>query len=307
MILNLITSLFLSVAIICFLGLSPKQIADDLVIITTRKETLREKAQQLRTGKKKKSLGERLIYTQNALNAMGKGDRFALVVCASLVLMTVGVVVGVMINNVFLIPTFAAFFAIIPFIYVKNSLEQYEKHISDELGIALSTITTAYERSGNLITAVKENLPSIKPPLKEHFTSFISDATIINSNAGQAIRNLRKKVDNAVFHEWCDALIQCESDNTLRDTLQPIVSKLGDIRIVNSELSSMMAAVRMEYYTMVGLVIGNIPLMYLLNKDWFHTLIFETPGKITLGVCGIVIFVTYLFLLKFTKPVEYKG
>lgn len=307
MILNLITSLFLSVAIICFLGLSPKQIADDLVIITTRKETLREKAHQLRTGKKKKSLGERLIYTQNALNAMGKGDRFALVVCASLVLMTVGVVVGVMINNVFLIPTFAAFFAIIPFIYVKNSLEQYEKHISDELGIALSTITTAYERSGNLITAVKENLPSIKPPLKEHFASFISDATIINSNAGQAIRNLRKKVDNAVFHEWCDALIQCESDNTLRDTLQPIVSKLGDIRIVNSELSSMMAAVRMEYYTMVGLVIGNIPLMYLLNKDWFHTLIFETPGKITLGVCGIVIFVTYLFLLKFTKPVEYKG
>ena len=57
----------------------------------------------------------------------------------------------------------------------------------------------------------------------------------------------------------------------------------------------MMSAVRTEYYTMVGLVVGNIPLLYVLNKDWFHTLIFETPGKIVLGVCGIVIVVTYFF------------
>ena len=57
---------------------------------------------------------------------------------------------------------------------------------------------------------------------------------------------------------------------------------------------------------MVGLVVGNIPLLYVLNKDWFHTLIFETPGKIVLGICGIVIVVTYFFMLKFTKPVEFK-
>ena len=66
-------------------------------------------------------------------------------------------------------------------------------------------------------------------------------------------------------------------------------------------------AVRAEYYTMVGLVVGNIPLLYVLNKDWFHTLIYETPGKIVLGICGIVIVVTYFFLMKFTKPVEYKA
>lgn len=76
---------------------------------------------------------------------------------------------------------------------------------------------------------------------------------------------------------------------------------------MNSELSTLMASARMEYYTIVGLVIGNIPLLYVLNKDWFHTLVFETPGKIVLGICGAVIFVTYLFMLKFTKPVTYKA
>ena len=307
MILRLITSLFLSVAIICFLDLTPKQIADDLLSLTVRKESLRERARALRSGKKKKSLGERLIYTQDALNAMGKGDRFAAIVCASLLLMTGGAVLGVLINNVFLIPALSAFFAIIPFVYVRNSLAKYEKHIKEELEITLQIITTSYIRSENIMAAVKENINDIKPPLQKHFTAFLSDVTYINSDISQAIRNLRKKVDDEIFHEWCDALIQCESDSTLKDNLQPIIAKLADVRLVNSELSSMMAAVRMEYYTMVGLVVGNIPLLYVLNKDWYHTLIYELPGKITLGVCGAVIFVTYLFLLKFTKPIEYKG
>lgn len=306
MILNMITSLFLIVAIICFLNLTPKTIADDLLILTTPKESIREKAHYLRTGKKKKSLGQRLIYTQEALEAMGKGNQFSLVVCASLILMAAGAVIGILINNVFLIPTFAAFFAIAPFVYVRNSLAHYEKHINDELNIALSIITTSYCRSDNIITAVKENIPSIKPPLKSHFSAFVTDATLV-SNTVQALKNLKAKVENDIFAEWCDALIQCEADSTMSETLQPIVSKLDDVRTVNSELSAMMASVKMEYYTMVGLVVGNIPLLYVLNKDWFHTLVFETPGKITLGVCGAVIFVTYLFLLKFTKPVEYKG
>ena len=115
------------------------------------------------------------------------------------------------------------------------------------------------------------------------------------------------KVDDDIFREWCDALIQCQDDNTLKDTLQPIITKLTDVRIVNSELTAMMSSVRIEYYTMDGMVVGNIPLLYVLNKDWFHTLMYETAGKITLGVCGLVIFVTYLFMLKFTKPVAYKG
>ena len=78
------------------------------------------------------------------------------------------------------------------------------------------------------------------------------------------------------------------------------------MRIVNAELEYMVMEPRKEFITMVVLVVGNIPLLYVLNKDWFHTLIFETPGKIVLGVCGIVIVVTYFFMLKFTKPVEFK-
>lgn len=307
MIMPMISSLLLIVAIVCFLNLTPQQITEDLMRLTTPKVTLREKARNMRAGKKKKSLGSKLAYTQTALAAMGQENKFALVCCASLVLFAAGAVVAVLIDNIFLLPALSVAFALIPFIYVRNSLSQYEKHIKTDLETTLSTITTSYIRNEDIILAVRENLDYIKPPLRACFNAFIGDAVAVSSSVKQALRNLKEKVDDDIFREWCDALIRCQDDRALVDTLHPIVAKLTDVRVVNSELSTMMAAVRTEYYTMVGLVVGNIPLLYVLNKDWFHTLIYETPGKIVLGVCGAVIIVTYMFLIKFTKPVEYKA
>ncbi|MDD3833455.1 MAG: hypothetical protein PHR18_06095, partial [Oscillospiraceae bacterium] len=112
--------------------------------------------------------------------------------------------------------------------------------------------------------------------------------------------------DEPIFHEWCDTLIQCQDDRVLKDTLQPVVAKLTDVRIVNNELRTMLSSVRNEYWMMVALVVGNIPLLYLLNREWFNTLMFQTSGKIVLGICGAVILITALFMQKFTKPIAYR-
>lgn len=306
MILPMIASVFLIIAIVCFLNLTPKQITEDLSSVISKKPNLRDRARSLRAGKKQKGLGAKFEYLQSALKSCGKEGMLAFVCSSSLVLFAVGAVVAVLINNIFLIPALSVAFAMIPFIYVRNIINIYEKKTKEELETTLSIITTSYSRDGNIISAVRENLPYVKPPLKECFTAFIGDAMAVSSSVKQALYNLKKKVDDEIFREWIDTLILCQDNQEMKDTLQPIISKLTDVRIVNSELNTMLSSVRTEYYTMVGLVVGNIPLLYVLNKDWFQTLIFETPGKIVLGVCGMVIIITYFFMLKFTKPIEFK-
>lgn len=302
----MIASVFLIIAIVCFLNLTPKQITEDLSSVISKKPNLRDRARSLRAGKKQKGLGAKFEYLQSALKSCGKEGMLAFVCSSSLVLFAVGAVVAVLINNIFLIPALSVAFAMIPFIYVRNIINIYEKKTKEELETTLSIITTSYSRDGNIISAVRENLPYVKPPLKECFTAFIGDAMAVSSSVKQALYNLKKKVDDEIFREWIDTLILCQDNQEMKDTLQPIISKLTDVRIVNSELNTMLSSVRTEYYTMVGLVVGNIPLLYVLNKDWFQTLIFETPGKIVLGVCGMVIIITYFFMLKFTKPIEFK-
>ena len=99
--------------------------------------------------------------------------------------------------------------------------------------------------------------------------------------------------------------IQCQDDRTLNDTLLPVVTKLTDVRIVNNELKTMLYEPRKEYFMMVALVIGNIPLLYMLNKSWYSTLMDTIPGKIVLALSGMVILVTAM-MMKYTRPIEYK-
>ena len=306
MILQVITSVFLIISIAIFFGLTPEQITNDLMGMMQPNDTLRDKARNTRGNKKKHKLYRILVNIKGALSSTGKSKQFAFVICASVVLFGAGVIVSILIDNLFLMPVLAVAFALLPFFYITSTLSYYEKQTKEELETALSIITTSYERCDDIVQAVRENTRYIKPPLREVFMAFEGEALAVSSNIKRALYSLREKVDNDIFREWVDTLILCQDDRTLKDTLHPVVQKLADVRIVNSELSTMLASARNEYWMMVALVVGNVPLLYFLNKDWFNTLLYSTMGKAVCGICGIVILITALFMKKFTKPVEYK-
>lgn len=306
MIFSVISSVLIIISIVCLFGLTPERVTDDLMKLITPNDTMRDRSRNLRGNKKKHRLYRTLVKMKTALAVMGKSKQFTIVCCASLVLFAAGIILSVLIDNIFLMPVLSVAFALIPFFYTTSTLSYYEKNTKEELETALSIITTSYVRSDDIVAAVRENIKYIKPPLRDVFKSFEGEATAISSNIKRALYKLKSMVDNEIFWEWCDTLIQCQDDRTLKDTLLPIVAKLTDVRIVNSELKTMLSSARNEYWFMVALVVGNIPLLYLLNKDWFHTLLFTTPGKLVCGICGMVILITALFMMKFTKPVEYK-
>ena len=41
--------------------------------------------------------------------------------------------------------------------------------------------------------------------------------------------------------------------------------------------------------------------------NWFHTLIFTTPGKIALAICAAIILFALTQIMKLSKPIEYGG
>ena len=153
---------------------------------------------------------------------------------------------------------------------------------------------------------MQENLSYLKPPIKGIFESFLAEATLISSDLRGAIYHLKEKVKNSIYEEWCDTLIACQNDRTLKDTLMPVVSKLTDVRLVNNSLKTMLAEIRREYWMMVLMVVGNIPLLYCLNKDWYDALMHTMFGKIVLAISGVVIIFTAVRMNKLTKPIEYK-
>lgn len=302
----LICFLLLAVGAVLLLKLTPERITGDLMRFVSPKQTLRDKVLTRKGKKKSRKITVELRRIKDALEQTGKGNQFAVACAASLLLMIVGCVIAIMIDNPFLVPVFAIAFGMIPFIYAKRTVAYYDNHVKEELETALSIITTSYVRTDDIVSAVKENIQYLKPPVKDIFAGFVAENMMISSDVKQSIRHLREKVNNSIFAEWCETLVACQDDRTLKDTLMPIVTKLTDVRIVNNEIKGMLSSARIEYYMMAGMVVGNIPLLYFLNKDWFNALMFTTLGKLVLAICGLVIIVTAVLMLRFTKQIEYR-
>ena len=140
----------------------------------------------------------------------------------------------------------------------------------------------------------------------EVFQRFLTRIKHIDPDMDAALHDLKYAIDNEVWQEWCEAVMACQTDRSLKSTLTPIVSKLSDMRVVNAELENLVFGPRKEFITMAILVLINIPLVRFINKDWYHTLVATIPGQMVIAVCLAAVFVSFAFVVKLTQPIEYR-
>lgn len=293
----------------CFvvLELSPLEFTDTIFRrLTSKPKSIKSELDEYNKRKKPSYFRREIGETQAILALTGKSDRFGIICAMSLALFAAGASLAVVMGNFFLVPVLAMGFMFMPFWYVKLTAGHYKKAIAAELETALSIITTAYLRNEDILTAVEENVHYLNPPVKNVFTDFLGQVKLVNPDITAALKAMRLKIDNDVFREWCDAVTACQHDRSLKTTLTPIVAKLSDIRIVNAELDYLVAAPRKEFISMVILLVGIIPLTFFLNHDWYNTLMHTLVGQLILAVCGAAIFVSTAFVIKLTKPIEFK-
>ncbi len=298
---GMITGFFL------LIGLKPMEFTDGLFrFLTNRPRSIKDEINEATKRKKPSFLRKEILEAKDILAMTGRSNRFSLVCACSLLLFSIGASIAIVMSNFFLAPVMAVGFMFLPFWYIKLTANHFKKDIAAELETALSIITTAYLRNEDILTAVDENLHYLNPPVQNVFKDFLMQIKLVNPDVDAALKNLRTKIDNEVFQEWCDAIADCQYDRSLKTTLTPIVSKLSDVRIVNGELDNLVSEPRKEFIIMVVLVVSNIPLMYALNKSWYDTLMHTPPGQIILAISAALIFISTAFVIKLTKPIEYR-
>ena len=288
-------------------GISPMEFTEGIFSrILAKPNSIKSQINEATRRKKPNLLRREITEAQEILRLTNRTQMFGILCACSLGLAAAGICISATIGNLFLAPVLAIGLMFVPFWYVKTTATNYKKAISSELETALSIITTAYLRNEDIITSIEENVHYLNAPVKSVFENFISRIKLSNPDLTAAILDMKQHIDNEVFHEWCDSLILCQNDRSLKSTLTPIVNKLSDMRVVNADLEYMVTGPRKEFITMALLVIGNIPLLYMLNKAWYNSLMNTIPGQIILAVSAVGIFVATAIVIKLTKPIEYK-
>ncbi|MBQ3905390.1 MAG: hypothetical protein II743_01345 [Lachnospiraceae bacterium] len=269
--------------------------------------SLRDEILEETKRKKKSALRRELEEVGEILKDTGRSGMLPFLCTVSLLLFGAGAVVAATFGNYFLIPVLAAGFSLLPFWYVRLTAGHFRKLLDAELETSLSVITTAYLRCEDLITSVSENAGYLNPPVRTVFEKFLHRVRFVDPDVFAALDEMKGSVKNAVFEEWVDAMKACQYDRSLKSVLVPIVTKLSDARIVNSELEMMLSDPRKEFITMAVLVVSNVPLMYFLNRDWYHALTQTVVGQVMMAICGAVIFVSAACVIRLTKPMDYQA
>ena len=305
-IIYLFGSLMMSAGIVILLGITPEIITQDIMSFMSRSRNLKYKVAKAQGKIKQNKLQTMLMNIKNALVATHSENKFSLLISVSLVGICAGFLLAALLQNLLLIPIFSGVCIVLPYAYVNMLLTNYNRKIAEELETALSIITINYVSNDDIIYAVEQSINYINPPVQQTFQKFLTQTKLINSNVKLAIEQLKNEINNEVFHEWCDSLIECQDNVTLKTTLQPITARLSDIRIVNAELRNMLISPRREHIMMVFILLANYPILYFLNADWFAVLMDTFVGQIVNCIVATVVIVTVVLAYKYTQPIEYK-
>ena len=289
------------------LSLSPMEFTDSVFKnILNKPRSIKEEINEITKRKKVSYFRREVIEVQSILKLTGREGWFPMICAVSLFLFAIGSGIAIVLGNFFSVPVLGIGFMLLPFWYVRLTQTHFKRDIAAELETALSIITTAYLRNEDIVTAVEENISYLNPPVSEVFGAFLMQVRMVDPDIDAALHTMKRRIDNEVFGEWCDALSDCQRDRSLKTTLVPIVSKLSDMRNVNAELEYLIAEPRKEFLIMVIFVVGNIPLMYLLNKEWYGVLMHTVLGQVILAGTAAAIFISAGFVVKLTRPIEYR-
>ena len=214
----------------------------------------------------------------------------------------VGVVIGLIFNNIILSVIMGGIMAYMPLVVLKMKQHKYSVYLNEQLQSALNTVTTAYLKNDDINLAVKENLHRIDEPLNTIFREFIAMNTFIDSDIVKNIKIMKEKINNGYFREWCDYLMLSQKDRNMKYVLLTIVSEISEAKNMQQELNTAMFNIYKEFAMVAGLVILSVPGIKLLNADWYGYLVNTGVGKFVVALSYLVTFLSFIHVVKVIQP-----
>ena len=149
-----------------------------------------------------------------------------------------GILIGIIMKNIFLSMVFGYCFYHIPIYLSDYKVYKNKKAVSGSLHHSLNLITIAYMQSADIVAAVTKNLKRIHGPLKDALTQFVAESNFVDVNLTSCLKRLKDKLDNKFFRDWCDTLIQCQHDRELKFVLMSHIEKMADVKKIQDELET---------------------------------------------------------------------
>lgn len=296
-----LTALLITAGLFIILNIRPADISQVILKPFEKKRKLHQRITKL-TGKKPGPIRRRLNEAQHMLDSAGMSEQISSYKWLSVILALPGLIFGLAIDNLPSAIVLATGLAAAPLAIIRIRTGEYVRGLNARLETGMGLITNSYLQSGDLTSAVSDNLKLLPAPLDNIFGKYFVETQFIDASNIRAIELMRERVNNRYWRDWCSVLIQCQHDRQLRFALPGIVERLGETRRAQMEIDTVIQKHFGDYLITVLIVLGSIPMMSLMMPDWYEMLMHTTAGKITLTVVLAAVLSTALWVAGIYQP-----
>ncbi len=219
--------------------------------------------------------------------------------------MTLGAGIGVLLNNLVLGAALGGVGLLAPIWYTKITERIGQRSEDEQLEITLSVITSSYVQTQDFLAAVQNNLSRIPTPFHNILERFLRELKTTDPSIKSGLYAIRAQYDHPRWREWIDAVIQCQDDRSLVYILPPIVAELSDARRMSAEVATTIAAAWRDYVIIACITLGQIPLLKILNGEWYALLTETFGGQIVMVLVFTAIIVSAFAVWKINKPISF--
>lgn len=305
-ILGILTAVLLAVGFFILAGISPRAYFRHWADRAGKKSV--QSSRRLRYSRKQTGPGRLLRFFTGAralLTQYGHEKQFPKLVMLALVFAVVSFLAALASGNLFLAPVLAIGLGLLPFAAIYSGERKRAERFNQAMKTALGVVTYTYIQTSDVIQAVEENISSMPQPFTGLFTDFLADSGPLGYPVPAAIRRMSEKCRDGIFREWCRVMIQCQDNHELRHVLPLVTDKIDETIAVQAETETALDREVFPFKIILAVDLLNLPLMALLEPDWFQTLMRLTGGQIAIAAAAAVTFWA-LFLYIWTRaPIRY--
>lgn len=238
-----------------------------LLMKKAQRKTLKSRVQLLDTGARDNFIAKSYKTMSAILSRTGEGSRIRQMKIVSAVCGAVGVTISLYLKSFMLVPILGVGFALLPMWLVKFKAYRYNIAIMTELSVVLSMITNSYIRSENIVKAIEENLGYMNEPVRSNFEWFVNTCKRVSADISGNLAELKSRMDNRIFHLWCDSLVMCQRDINQKVSLNAIVEQFTtDRELINLLSTEVSAPIRVFVMVTIGTMLA-FPLTALIGPQ----------------------------------------
>ena len=223
--------------------------------------------------------------------------KYIFFISLSFIFFALGIVFSFIFSNIFLIISLPLLLAYIPLYIMEILGNRYLKRTKAALENALYLITSSYIRTNDVLKAFEDNIGYIDDKVLIYiFSKFIFECKSSYCHIDSALFNLKNALPLPIFISYCETLSLCIKDSSNMYLLSSYVSDMKEDKKMEKKLIEKIRGMKMEMCMMLSLLILNYPLIYILNPDWFHSLVSTVIGQIVVSITVLFVFLAFAYV-----------